>query len=168
MKEKVVYAGKTLKARQACFWKVRIWDHAGQPSAWSQPAWWSMGLLNSADWSARWISDPTLADPASRERQLMGGSWFRPARYLQCGASGHADTGLRHPDIGFRVVREAAGTANDHRQPRRVVGRRSYRSIPRVVGRRSWRPAFRGARPPGRRPGPRARTSRRSAIVSRT
>lgn len=60
-------------------------------------------------------------DSTSRERQLMGGSWYRPARYLQCGFAGDADTGLRHPDIGFRVAREASGTTNDHLQARRIV-----------------------------------------------
>jgi len=62
----VEYAGQPLASRAECFWKVRVWDHAGQPSAWSQPASWSMGLLNPSDWTAHWISDPILADPANR------------------------------------------------------------------------------------------------------
>jgi len=62
----VEYAGQTLTTRERCFWKVRIWDRDGKPSAWSQPAVWTMGLLNPADWKAQWISDPILADPANR------------------------------------------------------------------------------------------------------
>ncbi|MGA2270090.1 MAG: SUMF1/EgtB/PvdO family nonheme iron enzyme [Bryobacteraceae bacterium] len=62
-----------------------------------------------------------LMDPASREHALLGGSWYRPARYLQCGYGGSADSGLRHPDMGFRVAREAAGTTNYHHQTRRIV-----------------------------------------------
>jgi alpha-L-rhamnosidase len=62
----VEYAGKPLESRATCFWKVRIWDRDGKPSDWSRPSSWSMGLLNPSDWSAQWISDPVLADPANR------------------------------------------------------------------------------------------------------
>lgn len=51
----VVYGGAALKTRQRCHWKVRVWDEAGRPSSWSPPAEWSMGLLEAADWKARWI-----------------------------------------------------------------------------------------------------------------
>jgi alpha-L-rhamnosidase len=62
----VEYAGQALPASARCFWKVRIWDRDGKPSNWSAPAAWSMGLLNAADWTAQWITDPILADPANR------------------------------------------------------------------------------------------------------
>lgn len=53
----VVYNGKVLHAGSAYFWKVRIWDASGKMSAWSEPARWSMGLLQPADWaSAKWIA----------------------------------------------------------------------------------------------------------------
>ncbi|MBN2476347.1 MAG: glycoside hydrolase family 78 protein [Pirellulales bacterium] len=63
----VVYAGQTLTSRRRCFWKVKVWDKQGQPSAWSDPASWSMGLLGPDDWQARFISfrdeTPVPADP---------------------------------------------------------------------------------------------------------
>ncbi len=62
----IQFAGKPLLSRAACFWKVRIWDRNGKPSGWSLPASWTMGLLQSSDWNAQWISDPLLADPANR------------------------------------------------------------------------------------------------------
>jgi alpha-L-rhamnosidase len=56
----VEYAGKPLAARRRCYWKVRIWDKDGQPSPWSRPAMWTMGLLTKSDWGdAKWIA---LAD----------------------------------------------------------------------------------------------------------
>ena len=60
----VAYAGKPLGSRAACFWKVRLWDRDGNPSAWSEPARWTVGLLAAKDWQARWI-DTTQGDPAS-------------------------------------------------------------------------------------------------------
>jgi alpha-L-rhamnosidase len=61
----VEYAGKALESRQSCHWKVRVWDKAGGPSAWSAPACWSMGLLHPDDWRGNWIgnNEPT---PAAR------------------------------------------------------------------------------------------------------
>ncbi len=52
----VVYDGKPLGSRQRGYWKVRIWDHEGRPTEFSQPAEFAVGLLKPSDWSARWIS----------------------------------------------------------------------------------------------------------------
>ena len=53
----VVYPGKPLESRQACHWKVRVWDRVGTVSDWSQPAVWEMGLLSPDDWQAQWLND---------------------------------------------------------------------------------------------------------------
>jgi alpha-L-rhamnosidase len=53
----IEYGGKPLVSRRQCHWKVRIWDQNGNPSAWSTPARWAVGLLEPADWSAKWIGD---------------------------------------------------------------------------------------------------------------
>ena len=41
----IPYAGSALTMDQVCYWHVRVWDKSGQPSAWSAPANWSMGIL---------------------------------------------------------------------------------------------------------------------------
>ena len=59
----LAYAGKPLSSRMPCFWKVMVWpalsgvegDVAGTPTAWSAPAYWSMGLLEASSWKAEWI-----------------------------------------------------------------------------------------------------------------
>src|SRR6185436_1807425 len=51
----VVYAGKPLTSGGAAWWKVQVWDQDGQPSDWSAPAQFSMGLLQRADWQGKWI-----------------------------------------------------------------------------------------------------------------
>ncbi|HEY9175438.1 MAG TPA: glycoside hydrolase family 78 protein, partial [Verrucomicrobiae bacterium] len=68
----VRYAGKPLASRQQCFWKVRVWDQDGKPSAWSKPASWSMGLLQSADWRGQWIGK----DEVEKVAVLKGCSWI--------------------------------------------------------------------------------------------
>ncbi|MCX6951514.1 MAG: family 78 glycoside hydrolase catalytic domain, partial [Verrucomicrobia bacterium] len=52
----IAYTGRALASGAECFWQVQIWDEAGNPSGWSAPARWSMGLLKPEDWRAEWIS----------------------------------------------------------------------------------------------------------------
>lgn len=67
----VPYAGRQLKSRQLCWWKVRVWDGHGRASAWSPSATWCMGVLNPADWKGQWItSDLELKDYQERLRAM--------------------------------------------------------------------------------------------------
>ncbi len=72
----VEYEGKALSSRTACHWKVMVWDGGGEPSAWSRPASFSMGLLGPGAWRARWIG------AASRNAAGLDGAawvWFPEA-----------------------------------------------------------------------------------------
>ncbi len=60
----LAYAGKPLASQMQCWWKVRVWNKAGEPSEWSVPARWSMGLLDAGDWKAKWITAPTSGGTA--------------------------------------------------------------------------------------------------------
>lgn len=51
----VYYAGKPLKSRTRYYWKVRTWDRNGKPSEYSEPTWWEMAILDTNEWSAKWI-----------------------------------------------------------------------------------------------------------------
>jgi alpha-L-rhamnosidase len=53
----VVYAGKPVKSRTRCYWKVRVWDKDGKASEWSRPGWWETAMLEPNDWAAKWIND---------------------------------------------------------------------------------------------------------------
>ena len=68
----IAYAGKTLASREECFWKVRVWDAVGKVSAWSNPALWTMGILATNDWHAKWIG----LDGADATNVLTGTSWI--------------------------------------------------------------------------------------------
>ena len=54
----VPYGGQRLRSGQRVYWKVRVWDNQGQESAWSEPAFWQMGLLSDSDWKGQWITHP--------------------------------------------------------------------------------------------------------------
>lgn len=67
----VEYAGKRLTSRLQCHWKVRVWDKDEQPSAWSKPACWTVGLLQSSDWQSQWIG-ATADRPAPAPDDRIG------------------------------------------------------------------------------------------------
>ena len=73
----VIYKGIPLKSRQGCWWQVRTWDKNKKVSAWSEPAFWGMGLLSHEEWKARWIGAPwqgenPIPDPVRNEnRQIV-------------------------------------------------------------------------------------------------
>ncbi len=54
----VKYNGIALVSRQDCWWRVRVWDRNGKVSDWSEPAFWSMGILKPEEWKASWIGAP--------------------------------------------------------------------------------------------------------------
>ncbi|HUM67065.1 MAG TPA: alpha-L-rhamnosidase N-terminal domain-containing protein, partial [Chitinophagaceae bacterium] len=48
------YAGKAFASYQECYWKVQVTTNNGR-EAWSEPAKWTVGLLDSTEWKAKWI-----------------------------------------------------------------------------------------------------------------
>ena len=60
----IYYNGKPLLSRQDCSWQVRTWDRKGNASKWSEPAFWSMGILKPEEWKAQWIGAPWQGEEA--------------------------------------------------------------------------------------------------------
>ena len=65
----VDYAGPPLAPGTAWQWKVRVWNEAGKPSAWSKPASFSTGLRK---WQAKWIG----CDESPKRMSLDGAEWI--------------------------------------------------------------------------------------------
>ncbi|MEH6306888.1 family 78 glycoside hydrolase catalytic domain [Olivibacter sp. CPCC 100613] len=68
----VPYQGNPLSATQRYYWKVKVWDNHGNESAWSEPAYWQMGLFTKENWKgAQWIAYEEL--PEERRDPLPKG-----------------------------------------------------------------------------------------------
>ena len=67
----LAYAGQVLRSRVQCYWKVMVWDVFGEPSDWSAPVYWSMGLLEAGDWKAEWIGVDQSPDSKPAYRAAM-------------------------------------------------------------------------------------------------
>ncbi|HRZ83589.1 MAG TPA: alpha-L-rhamnosidase N-terminal domain-containing protein, partial [Candidatus Hydrogenedentes bacterium] len=73
----VPYGGKPLASRAQCFWKVRVWARGQEePSDWSAPARFSVGLLAPEDWSAEWIGYDAPAEDEAVPRDPYTGSFW--------------------------------------------------------------------------------------------
>ncbi|MBN1414472.1 MAG: alpha-L-rhamnosidase N-terminal domain-containing protein, partial [Bacteroidales bacterium] len=86
----ITYRGLRLKSRMRCYWKVKVWSKDGK-SEWSQPAYWSMGLLAYKDWKGRWIGFDK-AFPWDRVEKFSRLS----ARYFRKEFNTHPEKEIRH------------------------------------------------------------------------
>lgn len=91
----VVYQGKPLTSLSTCWWKVKLWDEKKRELAWSEPAFWSMGVLDDKEWQGDWIGyrSPLPPDP-------FRGQWFDQARWIW-----HADDDAKNPPAETRFFR---------------------------------------------------------------
>ena len=69
----VMYGGPTLKSMQRVYWQVRVWNNKNKASSWSAPAFWEMGILDNALWTASYIA----MDDITTEKKSHPSQYFR-------------------------------------------------------------------------------------------
>lgn len=76
----VEYAGRPLRSRLRCWWCVRCRDQEGRWSEWSEPASWTMGLLDPSEWEAKWIGageSLEKSEPLRACANTLSDAWLR-------------------------------------------------------------------------------------------
>jgi alpha-L-rhamnosidase len=63
----ISYEGLKVDSQMRYYWRVKVWDENGNPSTWSEPAYWEMGILNHNEWSAKWIARIDNNNTSDRE-----------------------------------------------------------------------------------------------------
>ncbi|WP_405290917.1 family 78 glycoside hydrolase catalytic domain [Algibacter sp. Ld11] len=58
----VKYHGEALQSRQKVYWQVKYWNQDEKESDWSDINHFELGLLENADWKAKWIGLDTAKD----------------------------------------------------------------------------------------------------------
>ena len=104
----VVYNGKALESSHTYYWKVRYWDAQGNPSPYSKPATFEMGLLSREEWKGQWI---TGANQLRTEFQLAEA--LANARVYICGL-GYYELRINGAKVGHNVL-DPAWTTYDKR-----------------------------------------------------
>ncbi len=67
----ISYGGAALQSGKKYKWQVQVWDKAGNASAKSDTAFFEMALLNTGDWSAKWIEPGYTEDSVLRPSPLF-------------------------------------------------------------------------------------------------
>ncbi|MDX1415998.1 MAG: glycoside hydrolase family 78 protein [Candidatus Promineifilaceae bacterium] len=104
----VVYKGPRLLSGQRVYWKVLVTDELGEQTE-SAPSWWEMGLMETSDWQADWITpdwdeDTNQPQPAPLMRRgfQVDGSLARARIYVT--SRGLYELRLNHRRVGDGVL----------------------------------------------------------------
>ena len=81
----IPYGGLSLLSGQQVFWAVQAWDQNNQPSGWSTPATWTMGLLSPTNWQAHWITATNAEALPIFRREFMVQPGLQRALIFICG-----------------------------------------------------------------------------------
>jgi alpha-L-rhamnosidase len=83
----IEYEGEELRSGSRCVWSVCVWDGAGNPSAYAEPAVFEIALLERSEWEGAWISlgqGPSQdLDPPSGDDYDDVGPGLTPSPYLR-------------------------------------------------------------------------------------
>jgi alpha-L-rhamnosidase len=90
----VPYGGPALASGRRYYWRVRVWDARNQPSEWSAPAFWEMGLLTPGDWKAKWITPGWDEDTTKSQPCPMLRGTFRVAKPVRSARAYATSLGL--------------------------------------------------------------------------
>lgn len=109
----VPYEGKVLQERQLCYWRVRVWDENGQPSAWSATSRFSIGLLNgvAGDYIGMNTKDGDVRAPLLRQQvQLVAGR----TTFVHVNSLGYHELYVNGSRVGEQVLQPAVSQLNKH------------------------------------------------------
>lgn len=99
----IPYLGRPLKSSQQVFWKVRCWDKDANPTCWSEPASWTMGILSEEDWHAHWIGAETKNETLLLRREFIVKPGLKRAVAHVCGL-GYYEMTLNGSKVGDDIL----------------------------------------------------------------
>ncbi|MEX0332622.1 MAG: family 78 glycoside hydrolase catalytic domain [Puniceicoccaceae bacterium] len=99
----VKYDGVPLTSSQNVYWKVQAWDRNGNPTAWSEPAQWTMGILESDEWQGNWITSPEQHESILLRRDIeLSGTLTRAVMHVS--GLGHCVVSINGQRVGQKLL----------------------------------------------------------------
>ena len=100
----IAYEGESLGSGETCYWKVRVWDKNSNPSLWSDPATFEMGLLEKDDWEGVWIGakDKNISAPLLRKEFTIDKKVERGRAYIS--GLGYYELYINGKKVGDHVL----------------------------------------------------------------
>lgn len=126
----VAYGGVGLRARERCWWTVRLWDRDGEPGEPAEAATFEMGLLEPGDWHASWIAGSGPGSVLLRRDFAVDGDVARARVYVS--GLGHYELRLNGAKVGDRVLDPPTTTYDHDPELLDVAGRPARIRSPRV------------------------------------
>ena len=103
----VPYAGRALGSGERCCWRVRTWDRQDRAGAWSEAAWFEMGLLEADDWQGAWIAAQRgVSAPLLRTEFTLAAAPARARVYLS--GLGYYELRINGAKVGRQVLDPAS------------------------------------------------------------
>ena len=103
----VPYAGRELGSGERCCWQVRTWDRVDRAGAWSEAAWFEMGLLAADDWQGAWIAAQRgISSPLLRTELTLAAAPARARVYLS--GLGYYELRINGAKVGRQVLDPAS------------------------------------------------------------
>ena len=93
----VPYGGPELEPGKRYFWRVAVWDKDGKPYPVSSASWWETGLMDAANWKAKWIG---YESPELHSVRTSRAVWITNAATSKVAAKGDTHHDFR---LGFSL-----------------------------------------------------------------
>lgn len=95
----IAYGGKPLASRTRYWWRVQLWDAAGNASGWSEPTAFETALLDAGEWRASWI---------------RGGNLFRKSFTVETAGKPIVSSRIYISGLGYYVLSFNGAKVGDH------------------------------------------------------
>jgi alpha-L-rhamnosidase len=114
----VLYKGCKLASKSRYWWKVKVWDHHGNESPWSEETYFETGMIHSEDWQCRYFNceypnSPTAVYYERREFVTKENARIIAAR-AYIGATGSKANAYELRMNGYRVGQDLISPGQTH------------------------------------------------------
>lgn len=107
----VPYAGRPLQERQLCYWRLRTWDEAGNPSPWSDVQRFAVGILNGMN--GQYIGHEAAVSKLRTSVHLDNGETAGPV-FAHVNSLGYHELYVNGRRVGDEVLQPAMSQLDIH------------------------------------------------------